>query len=111
MQIAEHQQGAVTVLAPKGPLCASDADQFRSLAQQVIDRSLGRLVLDASGIPYLDSRGLEVLLDVTEKLGESGRALKLCATCETVREVMELTDLADHFEYYQDVNTAVRSFI
>ena len=50
-------------------------------------------------------------LDVTEKLGESGKALKLCAACETVREIMELTDLASQFEYYQDVNTAVRSFI
>lgn len=111
MQIAEHQQGAVTVVAPKGPLCAADAEQFKNVAQQVIDRSLGRIVVDASGIPYLDSRGLEVLLDVTEKLWESGKALKLCAPCETVREVMELTDLAGHFEYYQDVNTAVRSFI
>lgn len=111
MQIIEHQQGAVTVLTPKGPLCAGDAEQFKSLATTVIDRNLGRIVVDASGIPYLDSRGLEALLDVTEKLWESGTALKLCAACETVREVMELTDLASHFEYYQDVNSAVRSFI
>ena len=111
MQIGEHQQGAVTVLIPKGPLCAADAEQFKSLAQQVIDRSLGRIVVDASGVPYLDSRGLEVLLDVTEKLAESGKALKLCAACETLREVMELTDIASAFEYYQDVNSAVRSFI
>ncbi len=111
MQIAEHQQGAVTVLTPKGPLCMSDADQFKNLCQQVIEKNLGRLVVDVSGVPYLDSHGLEVLLDVTEKLGESGKALKLCAACETVREVMELTDVANHFEYYQDVNTAVRSFI
>ena len=111
MQISELQQGAVTVLAPKGPLCTSDADQFKNIAQQVIDRSLGRIVLDASGIPYLDSRGLEVLLDVTDRLAESGKALKLCAACETVREVMELTDLAAQFEFYQDVNAAVRSFI
>jgi anti-sigma B factor antagonist len=111
MQIGEHQQGAVTVLAPKGPLCAADAEQFKTLCVQVIDRNLGRIVVDAAGVPYLDSRGLEVLLDVTEKLGESGKALKLCAACETVREVMELTDLASQFEYYQDVNAAVRSFI
>lgn len=111
MQIAENQQGAVTILAPKGPLCLADADQLKNIAGQVIDRTLGRLVIDASAVPYLDSRGLEVLLDVTEKLAESGKALKLCAVCETVREIMELTDLAGFFEYYQDVNSAVRSFI
>ena len=111
MQIGEQQQGAVTVLAPKGPLCGPDADQFKLIAEGVVERSLGRVVVDAAGVPYLDSRGIEVLLDVTEKLGESGKALKLCAACETVREVMELTDVAGQFEYYQDVNAAVRSFI
>ena len=111
MQIAELQQGAVTVLAPKGPLCGPDADQFGTLAAQVVERSLGRVVVDAASVPYLDSRGLEVLLDVTERLGESGRALKLSGACETVREVMELTGLSGQFEHFADVNAAVRSFI
>lgn len=111
MQIAEHQQGAVTVLIPKGPLGAADAEQFMKLATEVMTRSLGRFVVDAAGIPYLDSRGLEVLLDVTEALAESGKSLKLCGVCDTVREVMQLTDLADQFELYQDVSSAVRSFL
>ena len=111
MRIAEHQQGAVTVLIPKGPLGVQDAEQFMKLATDVMTRSLGRFVVDASGIPYLDSRGLEVLLDVTEALAESGKALKLCGVCDTVREVMQLTDLAIHFEFYQDANSAIRSFL
>lgn len=111
MQINEHQQGAVTVLAPKGPLCAQDAEQFGTLIRQAVNRSHGRVVVDAAAIPYVDSRGLEVLLDITEALAESGKALKLSAANDTVREVMELTGLASSFEYFSDVNAAVRSFI
>lgn len=111
MQISEHQQGAVTVVVPNGPVAMADADQLKTLAMQVIERSMGRIVIDAIGVPFLDSRGLEVLLDVTEKLNESGSALKLCGVKETVREIMELTDLAGSFEFYDDVNSAVRSFI
>lgn len=111
MQINEHQQGAVTVLVPNGPVSLADAEQLRTVAMRVIENSLGRIVIDATGVPFLDSRGLEVLLDVTEKLNESGAALKLCGVKETVREIMELTDLAGLFEYYADVNSAVRSFL
>jgi anti-anti-sigma factor len=111
VQIAEHQQGAVTVLAPKGPLCGPDAEQFGVLTRQVSERSLGRIVVDAAGVPYVDSRGLEILLDITEQLADSGKALKLSAACETLREVMELTGIASQFEYFADVNSAVRSFI
>ncbi len=111
MQINEHQQGAVTVLVPGGPVSLTDADQLRSIAMQVIDRSLGRIVLDVTAVPFLDSRGLEVFLEVTERLNESGAALKLCGVRETVREILELTDLAGFFEFFDDVNSAVRSFI
>jgi anti-anti-sigma factor len=111
VQISEHQQGAVTVIAPSGPVSLSDADQLRSVAMGVIDRTLGRLVLDAAGVPFVDSKALEALLDITETLNESGSALKLCCVKETVREILELTDLAGFFEFYDDVNSAVRSFL
>jgi anti-anti-sigma regulatory factor len=40
-----------------------------------------------------------------------GRALKLCAVNKTVRQVLELTELVSHFDHFDDVNSAVRSFL
>ena len=111
MDIQEQRQGAVTVLKPQGPLVAQDADQFRVALRAVLGTSLGRFVVDASEIPYVDSRGLEVLKEATEQLSDSGQALRLCGANETVREVLDLTDLSKLFEHYQDVNSAVRSFL
>lgn len=111
MDIQEQRQGAVTVLKPRGPLCAQDADQFKARAMSVIERSLGRFVVDASDIPYVDSRGLEVLKETTDKLADSGRALRLCAANDTLREILEVTDLSQNFEHFSDVNSAVRSFL
>lgn len=111
MEIQEQRQGAVTVIKPRGPLCAQDADQFKSLALSVMERSLGRFVVDASDIAYLDSRGLEVLRETSDKLADSGRALRLCAANETVREVLEITDLSQYFEHFADVGAAIRSFL
>lgn len=111
MEIQEQKQGAVTVLKPVGPLCADDADGFRSRCVEATTRTLGRFVVDASAVPYADSRGLEVLLALSESLGQAGQSLKLCAATDTVREALELTELSQLFEHYEDVPAGVRSFL
>ncbi|MCC6322040.1 MAG: STAS domain-containing protein [Phycisphaerales bacterium] len=111
MEIAEQRQGAVTVLKPQGPLCGPDAEQFLHRINEVMGRSLGRFVVDCAAIAWVDSRGLEVLKETTEQLSSGGQALRLCGCNETVREVLEMTDLSTRFEHYQDVGTAVRSFL
>jgi anti-sigma B factor antagonist len=111
VDIHEQTHGAVRVIRPRGPLIASDADQVKRAAAEAARNNLGRIVLDASAVPYLDSRGLEVLAELSDELGDSGLTLKMCGTNETVREVLDLTELASLFEYYEDVNSAVRSFL
>ncbi len=111
MEILEQRQGAVTVVKPRGPLVGTDADRFKDKLTEVIDRSLGRLVVDATEVAFVDSRGLEVLKEATEDLSRSGQALRVCGANETLREVLDLTGLAGMFEQYQDVMSGVRSFL
>jgi anti-anti-sigma factor len=111
MQIDERQHGAVTVLKPIGPLCEDDAEALKTRALEASTKNLGRLVLDTSGVPYVDSRGLEVLVEIGEQLARGGQGLKLCGTNEVLREVFELTDVASGFEQFTDLNAAVRSFL
>lgn len=111
MDFQEQRLGAVMVLKPQGPVTGADADLLRSRLQAVLARSLGRCVLDASAVAFVDSRGLEALLEVSEELSQSGRALKVCAANETLREVLDLVGIAPAFEMFEDVNTGVRSFL
>ena len=111
MEIHEINQGAVTVLKVIGPLTGEAAAEFKSRALEAARRNMGRVVVDASGVPFADSAGVECLADVTESLAEGGRSLKLCAPAATVREVLELTGWAEAFEFFDDVNSGVRSFL
>ena len=111
MKINEQLQGAVTVLRPEGPLIDTEAAVVKQRLLQTLSSSLGRFVVDMSAIPYVDSKGLEALVEVTEEMGRSGQALRMCGANKTVREVLELTDLASLFEHFEDANTAVRSFL
>lgn len=110
IEINERRHGAVTVLRPGGPIAGDDA---AALLQRICDaagRSLGRIVIDAGSAAFVDSAGLEALLDAADRMAESGQALKLCALNETLREALSLTGIARRFEQYEDVQAAVRSF-
>jgi anti-anti-sigma factor len=111
MKIQAQQNGAVTIVRPQGPLLEVDAEQVKLTLLETAQATLGRVVLDMEAIPFIDSRGLEVLVEVTEEMAESGQALKLCAANKTVREVLELTALAPLFEHFEDVGSAARSFL
>lgn len=111
MKTQLQRTGAVTVVRPDGPIIGDDADRFKTEVLGAIHENLGRVIIDASCLTYVDSRGLEVLLEATEYLAHSGQTLKLCALNKTVRQVLELTGLSSQFEYYDDTNTAIRSFL
>jgi len=111
MDFESQQVGAVAVFKPKGPVTGKDADQLKGLLLEAIESNLGRVVVDASDIAFVDSRGLEVFVEVSDELGHGGRALKLSNVSETLREVLAVTDLLPTFEHFEDVNSAVRSFL
>lgn len=111
MKLHHQRHGAVTLLKPDGPLVETAGKELADAMRPVIAATLGRVVVDLSAVPFVDSLGLEALLDLAELLQGSGRVLKVCGTNRTVRQVFELTELDARFDHFEDVNSAVRSFL
>lgn len=111
MQIETETKGAVRIIRPRGPLVLDDAEQLLESSREHIADSLGRVVIDAAAIPYVDSKGIESLLDLADDLADAGQVLKLCGVNENIREVLDLTEVAAHFEHFEDIPSAVRSFL
>ncbi|MFT3785704.1 MAG: STAS domain-containing protein [Tepidisphaeraceae bacterium] len=111
MQIDRQAHGAVTVLRPAGPLTGADVDQFRTVATDASRANMGRVVVDGSAVAFVDSAGIEALADVAEALGNTGHALKIACANATLRETLDLTGWSSSFDFFNDVNEAVRSFL
>jgi len=111
VNVLEQQHGAVAVFKPDGPLTGTDAEGLKGRLLGSLEENLGRMVLDASAIAIVDSKGLEMLVEVAHEMARSGQTLKLCGVNETTRQVLELTGLSSQFEYFEDASSAVRSFL
>ncbi len=111
MKLHQQRHGAVTLLKPDGPISESAVVEFERALRELLGSNLGRVVVDMSEVPFIDSKGLEALLDISDTLGDSGQALKLCAVNKTVRQIFELTELDSNFDHFDTINSAVRSFL
>ncbi|MBC8373349.1 MAG: STAS domain-containing protein [Phycisphaerae bacterium] len=103
MKIDQEHYEDMTMLIPNDSLVGDDAVQFGEVLAGVMAENPEDLVIDVSKVTQIDSKGLEVLVDATEQLIRSGRALKLAGADETLREILELTELASLFEYSDSV--------
>lgn len=112
MKIETTRHGAVTVVRPDGPVInADDAVLLKTESFNVLGNTLGRFVIDATEMTFVDSCGLEALVDITNEVGAGGHSLKLCTVSETLREILSLTGLTSRFQQFEDVQSAVRSFL
>lgn len=112
MRVETSRHGAVTVVRPDGPVISEeDATLLKAESFHVLGITLGRFILDASDMTFVDSYGLEALVDITSEVSAGGQQLKLCGISDTLREIMRLTGLTSSFQQFEDVQSAVRSFL
>ncbi len=104
------QQGRVTVIQITGALDASSSEDFKAYANALIERDKNQLVVDLSGIPFMDSSGLGALVSLFKRVRAREGDLKLAAANETVHKVFTLTRLDRVFDLCADVETAIEEF-
>jgi anti-anti-sigma factor len=111
VKVDRQRIGTVNVLAPQGPLTDDDADQFSALLLEELSAANPRVVVSLEGVPYVDSSALSGLVACADDLIARGSRLKLTSVPATCREIFELTGLTRRFQFFEDEDTAVRSFL
>ena len=111
MKIDRRRVGTVDIHTPLGPLVDDGAAALVDVLNQTLAAPNARVVLAMDEVGYMDSAALEGLLSAAEALSERNMNLKLAGLTPTCREVLELTGLSRHFQLFNDVESAVRSFL
>lgn len=86
------------------------ADQVDAFAQFAATLERNRAVLDVDATERLESKGLEAMLDLQDRLRQSDGDVKISAANATNRKIFEITRLDQQLEVFSSVVDAVRSF-
>jgi anti-anti-sigma factor len=79
------------VLVLSGELDISNADSFRQVVEEVVAEKLQRLVFDLTGLMFVDSSGIAVMVYCANNIQD----VVLRHASPIVRRVVEATGLAD----------------
>ncbi len=94
----------VTVTSPR--IDAAIAIQFKeAMREHTVDGS-GRVILDLSGVEFIDSSGLGAIVAAMKQLG-AGRRLDLAGLTPTVDKVFRLTRMDSVFKLFPSLDEAV----
>jgi anti-anti-sigma factor len=110
MKIKIQDYNNVTVVELQGELDNDVTELFRNTITDIIARHKTCIVLDMSGIGFIDSQGLEQLLWSRDYCNENKRELRLAGLDENCRRILEITQLENEFDHYSELAEAVKSF-
>ena len=109
MQIRELQQGTVAVIALSGRVTINDQPGLlKDAVASSLERGAKHVLLDLSGVGYIDSTRLGELISAHVTVTKRGGHLRLVATPDRVAELLHLAGLDTVFEKYPSADEAAR---
>ena len=95
----ENNADEITVRGT-GKITAATADYFQTTIRRLIPDTK-RIVLDLTGVEYIDSSGLGALVSVYMAAGRAHCELELANPKPRVRDLLKITKLSTIFEGHQ----------
>lgn len=94
------------VIAVEGDIDLRRAKAFQDHLLAVLDREPRRIVVDLSGVPYMDSSGVASLVKLLSRCRRQDVELHLVRLTARVRSIFEITRLDTVFEIFDDVQAS-----
>ncbi len=107
----ESRQGAVVVVSDNEPLDHTRVDEARTVFERYGAIGAPMAVYDLSSVAFVDSAGLEFLLDTSEQFRNRGGDLKLANPNPVCLDTLRITGVGQELEVYDQTSNAVRSFL
>lgn len=97
----------VVVVTASGEFDISNCDQLRDHLVAAMSEPPRLLVLEVSGVTFIDSAALNTLLIVDRHAEQVRTSLRLAAPSSTVAKLLYLTSLNTVFDVHPNVNAAL----
>lgn len=102
IEIRQEQAGDVRILALSGRLDTETAADVELALQDLLGAGERQFLIDLSGIGYVSSAGLRVLLALAKQLDGGKGSLRLCGLNASVAQVFEVAGFSKLFAIFSD---------
>ena len=103
MQIAERTEETIPVVAITGDIDLESSPQLRDFLKAKSSKKTPLLLLDFTGVNYIDSSGLATLIEYFQAVQSFKGRLALAALSPRVKNVFEIVRLEQIFSLHSDV--------
>jgi anti-sigma B factor antagonist len=111
MKYKVREEGNVTVIDLSGKLMGGyDADVFRDLVHELIEKGRKKIVVNLAGIKWINSTGIGILITGYTTLRKNKGDLKLLNVSKKIESILYITKLNLIFECFDDEHEAIGSY-
>ncbi len=105
-----RQADAASLVKVSGRLTSFEAGAFRDAILGLLKNGKTNIVLNLSGLEYLDSSGIGELVRNYLTVVKKGGAMKVVGLAPKVEEILKITQLYQVFPEFPDEASALESF-
>ena len=105
MTIDTRASGAVTYVDLFGEFDLAGIEQFEATIAALEAANPEVLVVDLTGLDFMDSSGLRALVMADRRARDAGRRLAIVPGAPTVRRVFEITQLHDRLDLVESASS------
>lgn len=105
-----RQQDHVALVEVSGHLTNFEVTALRDAIQKLLKEKRINILLNLSGLRYLDSSGIGELARIYVAVVKQGGTMKVVGLTAKVEEVLKIARLSQVFQEFPDEQSALRSF-
>ena len=110
MQLKRGDEGRVTILEGMGNVKVGEsAQQFASELQRILDQTDNAVLIDVSGIDFVDSTGIGELVGYMQRFADANRKLALLKPHRRLESLLKLLHLEGYFVIFQERDAALKA--
>ena len=108
MKISSRRVDNATIVDVSGNIDMSNSPEVRKvLLRELRVKDVSRVLLNLTGVAYIDSSGVASLVEGLKASRETGARFILFGLNEAAREVLKISRLLKLFEVYDDESQAI----
>ncbi len=110
MKIKQNPAEKVMILELSGKIMGGpDFDKFKDEIAKVVDGGYKDVILDMSGVPWINSTGLGILITGYHHIKAAEGSMMICNVKERVLSIFYISQLENIFDVYETREEALKA--